>query len=270
VTRLDSALGRPILWNYPSNRFAVIASAAGTFVLAITRLMGDRPVTIGNVVGSFGALFLAWAVGRELDPDENLSAGVALVLAFVALLQFGFASLWLVGGVLLGTRLIVGTVGVSVRWGDAGVLAVVAAYLGYRYASWIVIAAMVVGAVVAGGRRRAAAGLLVAAGGVFGLVVSNISAGLGLPSGATLVALVGVVASIVILWNGPAPVSVTDRRSRTIDRHRLLAGRVAAALSVAVVSLQTGFFAALSPVGAALLGAAVVRLVRFTRAELKE
>jgi len=78
------------------------------------------------------------------------------------------------------------------------------------------------------------------------------------------------VASIVILWNGPAPVSVTDRRSRTIDRHRLLAGRVAAALSVAVVSLQTGFFAALSPVGAALLGAAVVRLVRFTRAELKE
>jgi len=270
VTRLDSALGRPILWNYASNRFAVIASAVGAVILAITRLVGDRPVTIGNVVGSFGALFLAWAVARELDPDENLSAGVALLLAFVALLQFGFASLWLVGGVLLGTRLIVGTVGVSVRWGDVGVLTVLAAYLGYRHASWIVIAAVTVGAVVSGGRRRAVVGLPVAIGGVLGLVVSDVPAGLGLPSGATLVALVGVVASVVILWSGPAPVSTTDLHSRSIDRHRLLAGRVASGLSVTVVSLQTGFFAALSPVAAALLGAAVVRLVQLTQAELSE
>jgi len=111
--RLDTALGRPILWSYPSNRFAVIGSAVGTVLLVIIRLIGRRPVTVGNVVGAFAALFLAWAVARELDPDENLSASIALVLAFVALLQFGFASAWLVGGVLLGTRLIVGTVGVS-------------------------------------------------------------------------------------------------------------------------------------------------------------
>ncbi len=268
--RLDTALGRPILWSYPSNRFAVIGSAVGTVLLVIIRLIGRRPVTVGNVVGAFAALFLAWAVARELDPDENLSASIALVLAFVALLQFGFASAWLVGGVLLGTRLIVGTVGVSVRWGDAGVLALLAAYVGYRYASWIVIAVIVVGAVMAGGRRRVPAGVMVATGGVIGLAFTNASAGFVAPSGETLAALVGVVAAIVILWNGPPPASLTDLREKSIERDRLLTGRVAATVGVVVVSFQTGFFAAVSPVAAALLAAAAVRLVRFVQDELTE
>jgi hypothetical protein len=270
VTRLDTALGRPILWNYPSNRFAVIGSAAGTIVLAMSRLIGGRPVTIGNLIGTFLALFLAWAVAREIDPDETLSAGVALVLAFLALLQFGFASLWLVGGVLLGLRLIVGTVGVSVRWGDAGVLALLAAYVGYRYASWIVIAVVVVGAVMAGGRRRVPAGVMVVAGGMIGLAFTNASAGFVAPSGETLAALVGMVAAIVILWNGPPPASLTDLREKPIGRDRLLTGRVAATVAVVVVSFQTGLFAALSPIAAALLAAAAVRLVRFVQDELTE
>jgi len=269
VTRLDTALGRPVLWDHPSNRLAVIGSVAGTIIFAVARLVQGRPVTIGNLIGTFGALFLAWAVARELDPDEDLSAGIALLLGFVALLQFGFASLWVVGGVLLGTRLIVGTVGVSVRWGDAAALTLLAAFLGYRYASWIVVAVMVLGAVIAGGRRKVPAGLLVAAGGVFGLVFAETSAGLAVPRGETLAALVGVVAAIIVLWTGPAPASLSDLHERPIERDRLLTGRVAAAVAVVVVAFQTGFFAALSPVAAALLGAALVRLVRFVQAELR-
>ena len=270
MRQLDTALGRSISWDYPSHRFALIGSAAGTVILAVVRLVGDRPVTIGNLLGTFGALFFAWGVARELDPDENLAASIALVLAFVALLQYGFASLWLVGGIGLGARLIVGTVGVSVRWGDAAVLSLLAGYLGYRHASWIAIAVMVLGAVVAGGRRRIPAGLLVTAGGLIGLVLTDRWAGLVVPSGETLAGLVGVAAAIVILWNAPAPVSLTDRRQKPIEPERLLAGRVAAAIAIVVTAVQTGFFAALSPVASALLGAAAVRLIRFVQTEVRE
>jgi len=269
VRQLDTALGRSISWDYPSHRFALIGSAAGTVILAVVRLVGDRPVTIGNLLGTFGALFFAWGVARELDPDENLAASIALVLAFVALLQYGFASLWLVGGIGLGARLIVGTVGVSVRWGDAAVLSLLAGYLGYRHASWIAIAVMVLGAVVAGGRRRIPAGLLVATAGVIGLAFSNEPAGFVVPDGETLVALVGAVAAIVILWNDPAPSSLTDRRQKPIERERLLMGRVAAAVAIVVISFQTGFFAALSPVASALLATAAVRVIRFVQTETR-
>lgn len=266
--RLDTALGRNIDWSYPSNRFAVIGSGVGTVLLAITRLIGGRPVTLGNLVGTFLALFLSWAVAREVDPDETLSASTALVLAFLAVLQFGFATLWLVVGVLLGVRLIVGTVGVSTRWGDVAALVLLAAYVGYRHASWIVIAVLTLGAVIAGGRRRTPAALLVVAGGVAGLAASAAPMGLTAPGAATLVALVGVVASLVILWNGPAPMTPTDRRERTIEPERLLTGRVAATVTVVTVAFQTGSFTAVSPVAAALLAAASVRFVRYVQTEL--
>jgi hypothetical protein len=269
VIRLDTALGRPIRWSYPSNRFAVIGSAAGTVILAVIRLMQDRPVTIGNLVGTCAALFLAWAVAREIDPDEHPSAATALVLAALAILQFGFASVWLVVGVLLGLRSIVGTVGVSLRAGDVVVLSALAAFIGVRYASWIVIAVLVAGAFSCGGRRRAGVGFLVAAAGLAGIAFSRASAGFVMPGLETVMVLVGVVASAVILSGGPEPTSVTDRRQTPIGSPRLVVGRLAAALAVLVVGFQTGLAAALGPVAAALLASAGVRLVRMVQPEVR-
>ena len=55
-----------------------------------------------------------------------------------------------------------------------------------------------------------------------------------------------------------------------LEPERLLAGRVAAAIAIVVTAVQTGFFAALSPVASALLGAAAVRLIRFVQTEVRE
>ena len=259
---LKSGLGRPVVWSFPSNRFAVLGSAAGSVLIAGVRLLSDRPVTVGNLFATFGALFLAWAVARELDPDEPSSATVALAIAALAVLQFGFASLRIVLGVLLGVRLMVGTVGTRVRAGDVVVLVGLAAYLGYRDAAWIVIAVMALGAWLAGGPHRRAFGLMVVASGAAGIAFSEAGAGFTAPGFDTWMVLAGVVAATFIVATGPGPRSLTDVGNRPLRKDRLITGRVAAAVAVVVVSLQTGLAAAAGPVASGLLGAAVVRLVR--------
>jgi len=264
----SSALGRPIVWSYPSNRFAVIGSAVGAVIVAVLRMVASRPVTIGNLFGSFMALFLAWAVAREIDPAETISAGIALVVAALAILQFGFASIWLVVGALLGVRAAIGTVGVQLTWIDAAALAVLAGFVGYRYGSWIVVVVLVVGAVLAGDDRKVPAGVVVAAAGVAGLVLGSSSSGWSMPNTDTLIVMIGVVASIVILSGGACPVLPTDVGDRLIEKRRLDIGRAVAAAAVVISAFQTGLPSELSPVAAALLAAGIVRLVRYVQIEL--
>jgi hypothetical protein len=267
VAQFLSGVGRPIVWSIPSNRFAVIGSASGTVVVAAVRLAEGRPLTVGNLLGTFVALFLAWAVGREIDPDENLSAALGLVLAILTILEFGFASVWLVGGVLLAVRLVVGTVGVSLHTGDAIVIAALAGYVGYRHMSWFVVIILVVGVGVSGGAKLLWHGLLVVVGGAVGLALSHASAGFMRPTGGSLAALVGVVAAGVILSGGSPPESVTDHGGKPILRYRLVAGRIAAVIAVVVATGQAGVLATTGPVAAALLAAAGVRLLRSIQRE---
>ena len=61
----------------PSNRFALVAFAAGTVVATVVLVVGSdagfgRALLDGLRYG-VGA-FLTWAVARELDPDSNASA----------------------------------------------------------------------------------------------------------------------------------------------------------------------------------------------------
>lgn len=260
-----SGLGRPIVWSVASNRFAVLGSAAGAILIAVLRAAAHRPVTIGNLSAGFIALFLAWAIGREIDPDEPATAGVAVLLALLGVLQFGFSSLWIVVGILVSVRLIVGTVGLTLRWWDVGIIAVLAAYLGYREASWVLVVALAVGAAAAGGRYGSAAGLGVAAVGFAGLAFSAASAGFVLPGPATGVVLIGVAASAVIVAGSPAPTSVTDIGSTSLRRERLVAGQIAVAVIVVIVALQQGFVTPVAPAAAALLAAAVLQLRRTWR-----
>ena len=70
-----SALPRPLDFSVPSNRTAVYGAALfGVLALLLGR--GWR-----QALGVSGSSLLAWATGRELDPDSPASAAVALGLA---------------------------------------------------------------------------------------------------------------------------------------------------------------------------------------------
>ena len=79
-----SALPRPLDFNVPSNRTAVYGAALfGALALLLGR--GWR-----QALGVGGSSLLAWATGRELDPDSPASAAVALGLAGITgLAQIG-------------------------------------------------------------------------------------------------------------------------------------------------------------------------------------
>ena len=79
-----SALPRPLDFSFPSNRVAVYGAA----------LFGALALLLGRswrqALGVGGSSLLAWATGRELDPDSPASAAVALGLAGVTgLVQTG-------------------------------------------------------------------------------------------------------------------------------------------------------------------------------------
>ncbi|MGD9316838.1 MAG: hypothetical protein PVG56_08400, partial [Anaerolineae bacterium] len=91
-----TALGRnPLDPGYPTN----LAIAALTVVVAIAgavwRLISGVALLESALwgIGAGLVMFLTWALGRELDPDHDLSAFVGAGLVLIALLLAGAPSL---------------------------------------------------------------------------------------------------------------------------------------------------------------------------------
>ena len=114
--KLRSALGRPIDPSCPSNRYAVaitfVAGAAGSVVAFATGSGVSDSLGWGVVSG--GAAFLAWAIGREVDPDRPSTAAFAAPMAAVAVAA-GRPSLWSAAAALLAARVVVRSTGVAPR-----------------------------------------------------------------------------------------------------------------------------------------------------------
>ncbi len=82
-----STLGRPLEMNYPTNRAIAAISGAVIVILFLLQWTNAMP-WLDALAWAFQAgisVFLAWAIGRELDPDHGFSAFVssALMLGFL-------------------------------------------------------------------------------------------------------------------------------------------------------------------------------------------
>lgn len=109
-----SSLGRPLDPSWPTNRAvlalmpagALIAAASVTWIpgLAGTSRLWAAALGAGTVLG-------AWAVARELAPDDQRAAFVAMVLGFGTLLAVPGVSLVLLFATLMLTRMVNRTVG---------------------------------------------------------------------------------------------------------------------------------------------------------------
>jgi len=115
-----SALARPVEPKYPTNLAVVILLPLIAVGLFVWSLIGGAGLSAALPAGLLGALaaFLVWALGREMDPDHNATAFLAMALAVLAMvLGYGFDLLTL-GALMFAVRLVNRTVGPSAKIGD--------------------------------------------------------------------------------------------------------------------------------------------------------
>jgi hypothetical protein len=113
-----TTLGRtPIDPSYPTNRaiaaLALVVAIAGTIVRLLTGAALLESVVWG--IGAGFLPFLTWALGRELDPDHDLSAFVGAGLVLIAFLLPDMPSLGLSLWLLLVLRTVNRTVGLPAK-----------------------------------------------------------------------------------------------------------------------------------------------------------
>ena len=115
-----SALARPVEPNYPTNLAVMILVPVIAIGLFVWSLIGEAGMGPALRIGLFGALaaFLTWALGREMDPDHNATAFIAMALAVLAAaLGYGFDLLTL-AALLFAVRVVNRTVGPQAMIGD--------------------------------------------------------------------------------------------------------------------------------------------------------
>lgn len=154
-----TALGRPIDPNYPTNRAIALLSAGVVVAGAAYRLLAGDPLLDSTLwgIGAGLAVFLAWALARELDPDHDLSAFVAAGLMVIGLLLWGLPELLLVFWLLLALRVIDHSTGLPAHWLDSLGLLGLGGWLtgqGYWTAGLLTVAAFALDGWLAPALRR--------------------------------------------------------------------------------------------------------------------
>lgn len=140
-----STIGRPIDTDYPSNLFILVFSFAAFLGFSILSYLSGGPVLASLVFGvrSFISVFLAWALGREVDPDRPLSANLAAVGQVVVIWFIDVPSLMLTFWALFTFRVLNRTTGLKAAPADTMLSTGIAAWLGYQL-SWVVAGASAV------------------------------------------------------------------------------------------------------------------------------
>lgn len=262
-----TGIGRELNPRIPSNRMAVIGAAGSFAVLLLVSWMRDDFSVLGAAFGAV-AVFLGWAVARELDPDRSDAAMFALAGTLAAALV-GSPSALAAGVALITIRLVAGTVGAALKPLDLAALAATAALAGATPILWVAGAALGIWAWTAPeaepNRRAVRASFVVGAVGGLAFAAWRTWFGDGFSTEITLEAYVWAAiagAAMILASRHLAVASSTDEGSATIAPERVRMARITAGSIVmwaAVFGGVTGFWA-LGPVFAALVVAAVYRV----------
>lgn len=110
-----------------------IATLGGLVVLAVElEKLGSIAEALSPAVNAGVTVFLAWAIAREVDPDEARTANLAAVLAVVGRLLAGPGNLAALLMLLLATRIVVRSTGLKPTVLDGLVFLPAAAFLAGR------------------------------------------------------------------------------------------------------------------------------------------
>lgn len=265
-----TSVGRSVDLRLPSNRAAVAATIAVTAAGALWQLLSGEPWFASAAWGAQAgiAVFLAWALCRELDPDHPLAAFAAIEFGALGLFLWGLprldVALWLV--VLM--RVVNRTTGLSAGVLDSLGLLGLGGWLTMKgnFGTGVITAlAFVLDSLLPDPARRrlafAALALIVTV--VVGILGDIAPGQIGLsPSGALIGLALSLAFMPVILASGSLE-SVGDQTGRRLIPIRVQAAQVLGLLAGTETAFLRGPAAitALSPLWAATVGAAVIWLV---------
>ena len=265
-SRFQSPLGRPLDPRYRSNVLVAVGAVFVGGATGLYNLLASSPLDVGAPTAGI-AVFLAWAIARELDPDHSSAALLAMVVAALAL-PLAPPSLLAAFGILLATRLATGTVGKPIGLVDGVVLIGLGAYLGAGSSTAAVVPALVAGIAISGKRSRlefgAAAATALAAAASFAVF----------REGGTDAVIDGIVVLMLVLVGGALAVSLpakvvqatTDIGDLPIDSWRLGVSRLLVGVTF-VVATRIDVSALFATGGAALIAIALDRLLRLGRSD---
>jgi hypothetical protein len=264
-----TSIGRPIDRIHPTNR-AISALTLGVALVdgLVRMLAGSTPpeAFVGALVVA-AAFFLAWAIGREIDPDHDVSAFVAAGLSVAPSLGLGrpdFAGLFLV---LLALRIVNRTVGPAAKPWDTVLillLVVLAAWRGHPALSAFAFAAFLADGMLRPPYRPH----LFAAAFSLGIAVWAARADRGVAdAGASLegwAALATALPVLVLAARSGEPVSEADAGGGQLRAPRIRAAQLLGLGTLAALILTEGRagLTAVSPVWAALAGAGACSVLR--------
>jgi len=236
-----SGIGRAVDPAYPTNRAILVVFAVALVVGAYLGLRSGSSALAAALSGANAALsaFLAWALTRELSPDDSGSAFVAAALAWLAWALVGHQSLLAAVVVLISVRLVNRSTGKAALASDTLLLVPLFVFAGWTE-SWTLSAV--------GAAAFALDGVLLAAPGqaertghrgvaalLFGFaafLVATGRAGFGIPDWPeVLVPIVMALLALATALAYPTPRSCGD-----VDGHPLVHLRVRAGLLLGVAA----------------------------------
>lgn len=265
-----TALGRvPVDPSYPTTwaiaALALVVAIAGTIVHLLTGAALLESVLWG--IGAGFVPFLTWALGRELDPDHDLSAFVGAGLVLITFLLPDMPSLVLILWLLLVLRIVNRTVGLPAKpWDSLGVLGLGAwlAWQGY----WLIGLMTAVAFLLDGLLSQPLRYHLFVSGLVFVITVAIVifRGEMAMESGPTIPVVISSVVMVglftIVIATARKVEAVVDATGEVLNSRRVQAAQVLALLTGLLFAWWAGAsgMMAMLPLWAAMVGVSLYRV----------
>ena len=271
-TEKRSGIGRPLDPNYPTNRAIVaVAVLVGLVGGAVQLFITDSGLLDSLVwsVEAAGGVFLAWALSRELDPDNEMSAFVSAGLWILSLAVINAPGLLALLWFLWSLRIVNRTSGLAAKPLDSVLFLTLGSWLAFQTSGiYIVMTAVVFvldGLLEPANRRQYIfAGLSALPGLALFLALDALFAAFQFSRGVIvpLVVVAILFASVIASYRR---VEVRgDYTGEPLDPTRVRAAQLIALITALLVGLLGGIsgVASLLPLWSAFLGVALFRIVK--------
>ncbi len=269
-----TAIARPIDLKYPTNKaialLSMIVIVASTLFWVVTGRGFLDSVWQGFIASL--AVFLSWAIARELDPEYDLSAFVTAGLSLIGLIFFDEPIIIVLFWILLLTRVVNRTSGLPARMLDSLFLLVLAGWLTF-YGNVIVglmtSLAFLLDGVLSHPRKRqllfACLPLLIIA---IPFYLNGIKFGENeLSLTLELAVLVVSLLFLLVIFDCRKVRAVADQTEELLDPMRVQSAQVLALATAILVSLLNGLpgIVSIMPLWAAIVGTLLYRFFIFAK-----